>query len=56
VTEKEPLLTLDGLKMSRHHMFFTSAKAARELGYAPKPYVAALADAIAWFREAGYLT
>jgi dihydroflavonol-4-reductase len=55
VTGKEPLLTLDGLKMSRHHMFFTSAKAARELGYAPKPHAAALADAIVWFREAGYL-
>lgn len=56
ITGREPLLTLDGLKMSRHHMFFTSAKAAHELGYAPEPYVAALADAIAWFREKGYLT
>src|SRR5580704_1915632 len=28
----EPFVTLDGLRMAAHHMFFTSAKAARELG------------------------
>jgi dihydroflavonol-4-reductase len=36
-------------------MFFTSAKAERELGYRPRPYAEALAEAIAWFRERGYL-
>jgi dihydroflavonol-4-reductase len=55
ITGKEPLLTLDGLKLSRHHMYFTSAKAARELGYAPQPYVVGLTDAVAWFRDNGYL-
>ena len=34
-------------------MFFTSDKAERELGYAPRPADAGLADAIAWFRAAG---
>ena len=53
VTGKEPFLTVDALKMSRHHMFFTSAKAERELGYTARPYREALADAIAWFRSAG---
>jgi dihydroflavonol-4-reductase len=55
VTGKEPLLTRDALKMASHHMFFTSAKAERELGYSPRPYVEALKDALAWFGEAGYL-
>ncbi len=55
VTGKEPLLTVDALKMSRHHMYFTSAKAERELGYSARPYALALADALAWFRAEGYV-
>lgn len=53
VTGREPFVTLDGLRMARHKMFFSSAKAARELGYAARPAEAALRDAIAWFKEAG---
>jgi dihydroflavonol-4-reductase len=55
-TGKEPLLTLDGLRMSRYRMFFTSAKAERELGYRSRPYREGVADALGWFRTAGYLT
>jgi len=55
VTGKEPMLTRDALKMASHHMFFSSAKAERELGYAARPHGEALAGALAWFREAGYL-
>ncbi len=55
VTGKEPFLTSDALKMSGYKMFFTSAKAERELGYRCRPYPEALADAVAWFRQAGYL-
>ncbi|QGS33517.1 NAD-dependent epimerase/dehydratase family protein (plasmid) [Cupriavidus metallidurans] len=54
-TGKEPFVTVDGLKMSQYRMFFTSAKAQRELGYAPRPYQEGLRDALTWFREAGYL-
>ncbi|MCX7361365.1 MAG: NAD-dependent dehydratase, partial [Alphaproteobacteria bacterium] len=54
-TGKEPMLTLDGLRMSRYRMFFTSAKAERELGYRSRPYQEGVADALTWFREAGYL-
>jgi dihydroflavonol-4-reductase len=55
VTGKEPFLTTDALKMAKYHMFFSSAKAARELGYSWRPYREGLADAIAWFSQAGYL-
>ena len=55
VTNKEPFLTRDALKMASHHMFFTSAKAERDLGYAARPYIEGLADALAWFRRAGYV-
>jgi dihydroflavonol-4-reductase len=55
VTRKEPFVTLDGLRMAKHHMVFTSAKAERELGYRARPFTEGLADAIAWFRQAGYI-
>lgn len=55
ITGKEPFVTADALDMSKHRMFFSSAKAKRELGYRARPYEEALRDALAWFREAGYL-
>jgi dihydroflavonol-4-reductase len=51
----EPFITVDGLRMARHHMFFNDAKARRELGYVSRPYAEGLADAIAWFRGHGHL-
>jgi dihydroflavonol-4-reductase len=54
-TGREPMLTLDGLRMSKNKMFFSSAKAERELGYRARPYREGITDAIAWFRRAGYL-
>jgi dihydroflavonol-4-reductase len=54
-TGKAPFATVDGLRMARHHMFFNDAKARRELGYSSRPYREGVADAIAWFKQAGYL-
>jgi dihydroflavonol-4-reductase len=54
-TGREPMLMRDTLRMARKHMFFSSAKAARELGYTTRPAVEGLADAVDWFRKAGYL-
>lgn len=54
ITGKEPFATVDGLRMAKKRMFFSSAKAARELGYAWRPARAALADAVAWFQDNGY--
>ncbi len=50
----DPFVTRDSLRMARKRMYFSSAKAGRELGYRSRPAAAALADAIAWFRAAGY--
>jgi dihydroflavonol-4-reductase len=55
VTGREPFATVSGLRMAKYHMYFTSAKAERELGYRARPYGEALADAIEWFGRAGYL-
>jgi dihydroflavonol-4-reductase len=49
----DPLVTRDHLRMARKRMFFSHAKAARELGFAPRPAAAAIADAVAWFRAQG---
>ena len=55
LTGREPFVTADALKMAGHHMYFTSAKAERDLGYTARPYRDALADALAWFGAAGML-
>ena len=55
ITGKEPMLTADALRMSRYQMYFSSAKAGRELGYAARPYREGLKDAHAWFGANGYL-
>ena len=55
VTGKEPFITADGLRMAKHRMFFSSAKAERELGYRARPYTSGIEDAILWFRQAGYI-
>ncbi|MBK1661191.1 NAD-dependent epimerase/dehydratase family protein [Paracraurococcus ruber] len=55
VTGREPMLTLDGLRMAGHRMYFSSAKAERVLGYRARPWQAGVSDAIAWFRGAGML-
>ncbi len=53
ISGREPFVTRDALRMARHHMYFTSAKAERELGYAARPWREGLAGALAWFRAAG---
>jgi dihydroflavonol-4-reductase len=54
-TGKEPFVTTTGLKLAKDQMFFTTAKAERELDYRARPYAEAIADAITWFRQNGYL-
>lgn len=53
-TGREPMITLDGLRMAKKKMFFSSTKAERELGTKPRPAAEAIAGAIAWFRANGY--
>ncbi len=48
-------ITVDGVRMARHHMYFSSAKAVRELGYSWRPPRQAFEDAVQWFRSGGYL-
>ena len=51
----EPRVTREMLAMAKKRMYFSHAKAAAELGYAPRPARQALADAVTWFRANGLL-
>ncbi len=46
----EPLITVDGIKMSKTFMFFSSEKARQDIGYSPRPGREALVDAVEWLR------
>jgi dihydroflavonol-4-reductase len=49
----EPLYTRESLHALRHYRDVRNAKAASELGHAPRPLEETLADTLAWFREQG---
>ena len=55
VTGRPGRITVEGVRMARKRMFFSSDKARRELGYAWRAPTEALRDAIAWLREQGAL-
>jgi dihydroflavonol-4-reductase len=55
VTGREPRVSLDGVRMSAKHMYFSSRKAEEELGYRWRDPADAVADAIDWFANNGYL-
>ena len=47
---KPPQVTVDGVRMSRKKMYYSSRKAREELGYKPRPAVLAVEDAVSWFK------
>ncbi len=55
LTGKPPKAPLAGVRMAKYKMFFNPAKAVRELGLPQTAPRRALADAVAWFRENGYV-
>lgn len=54
-SDREPRVTVDGIRMARKLMYFSSDRAKRELGYAPRAAAEAIADAVQWIRENGRL-
>lgn len=55
VTGREPQITVDGVRLAKKHMFFSSERARSELGYNPRPAADALHDGVDWFQRRGYL-
>jgi len=49
-----PLAPLDAVKMASHYMWFSSAKAKKELGFEPRAAKIALKDAVEWYLANGY--
>jgi dihydroflavonol-4-reductase len=56
ITGREPLIPYEGVKMARKFMFFDASKAVSELGLPQTPVELALAEAVKWFRDYGYVT
>jgi dihydroflavonol-4-reductase len=55
ITGKPPKAPLAGVRMAKYKMFFNPAKAIHELGLPQTPPRQALADAVEWFRNNGYV-
>ena len=55
VRGKDPSIPLEGVRMSRHPMFFDSSRAVEELGLPQSDVLAALRRAVEWFRGNGYV-
>jgi dihydroflavonol-4-reductase len=55
VSSKEPMLTVDSLRMAGKHMHFSCDKARDTLGFSFRPAEDAIHDAVGWFRDKGYL-
>ena len=51
----QPFVTVDGVRLAKKYMFFSTARAKRELGFKTIPVRQALYDAIDWFKQNGYL-
>ena len=54
LTGKSPKAPLAGVRMAKYKMFFSPAKAVRELNLPQTPPAQALEDAVQWFRQNGY--
>ncbi len=55
ITGKEPLATVDGVRLAKKRMFFSSKRAERELGYTHRPAQMAIEDAVEWYKEQGLI-
>jgi dihydroflavonol-4-reductase len=54
VTKREPRVTLDGVRMSTKHMYFSSRKAQRDLKYRWRDPRLGVAEAVDWFKANDY--
>lgn len=55
LTGRSGRVTLEGVRMSKKRMYFSSERAVRELGYRSRPPAEAFRDAVRWFEEQGLL-
>ena len=55
ITKKPPMISLEGVRLSRKYMYFDSSKAIRELGFQPGSIEQALEKSVRWFQENHYV-
>jgi dihydroflavonol-4-reductase len=55
LARRPPVVTREMLRYARRWAFYDSGKARRELGYNPRPVREALAGAVRWFLDNGYV-
>ena len=51
VGRESTLVNLDETRLARHPLWFSSAKAQRELGYTWRSSEQAIAEAVSWFQD-----
>jgi len=54
ITNRQPAIPLEGVRMAKKKMFFSSAKALRELDLPQSSVSDALSEAVDWFKANGY--
>lgn len=52
---KKPSIPIDGVRMSAQQMYYSAAKAVRELGLPQSPLEMAIADEVKWFKKVGMI-
>jgi dihydroflavonol-4-reductase len=55
LTHRCPAATVTGVKLTRRTMHFDARRSLEELGLRPRPVAQSLAEAVTWFRAAGWL-
>lgn len=56
VTGRIPAATVTGVKLTRRRMHFDASRSLAELGVTPRPVRDSIAEAVAWFREVGWVS
>src|SRR5262249_52650294 len=54
-THRPPAATVTGVKLTRRVMHFDARRSLDRLGLKPRPVHQSLADAVAWYRQIGWL-
>jgi dihydroflavonol-4-reductase len=55
VTHRMPAASITGVKLTRRRMHFDASRSLAALGLTPRPVADSIAEAVAWFRSAGWL-